>query len=132
MAYGKNRMTKLISVDLYCRNILFHFGTKSELERALKRYHDKETINYIIETIDFDAHGFTLYDSVKGVFVVYMPKLPDDAASFGFLSHEIFHASTAIMDAVGVELSESSEEAYAYLVGYLTRKVLSAFPISFS
>ena len=61
-----------------------------------------------------------------------MPKLPDDATSFGFLSHEIFHASIAIMDAVGVELSESSEEAYAYLVGYLTRKALSAFPISFS
>lgn len=65
-------------------------------------------------------------------WVVWLPSLPQSVEDMQFLSHEIFHAVCAIMIGIGVPLSDDSEEAYAYLTGYITRKVLEAFPISFS
>ena len=36
------------------------------------------------------------------------------------LSHEIFHVVCNIMSKVGIVLHDDSEEAYAYLIGYIT------------
>lgn len=42
----------------------------------------------------------------------------------GFIAHEIFHAVTFIMQRVGMKLKLlSSDEAYSYLVGYLTEQI---------
>ena len=40
------------------------------------------------------------------------------------IAHEIFHAVTFIMERVGMEfIVMKSDEAYAYLIGYITKKV---------
>lgn len=40
------------------------------------------------------------------------------------IAHEIFHAATFIMERIGMEfIVMKSDEAYAYLIGYLTKKV---------
>lgn len=40
------------------------------------------------------------------------------------IAHEIFHAVTFIMERIGMELViMKSDEAYAYLIGYLTKEV---------
>lgn len=125
-------MTKLIRIDLYCRDIIVHFGTKSELKKALKKYHDESTVEYVMDTISFGCKGYTLYDSERRVFIMYMPDVPHTAEDLGFLSHEVFHVATAIMENIGTELTGSSEEAYAYLIGYLTRRIAEDFSISVS
>ena len=38
----------------------------------------------------------------------------------GIIAHEIFHAVTLFLDALGVKFSMDSNEAYAYTIGYLT------------
>lgn len=123
-------MNKIISIDLYDRDLMVHFGGKKELENVLKRYHDKETIDYILKEVDFNVNGYTLYNSNKGVYLVWMPSSPSTPKEFGILTHELFHASVAMMEAIGVEPSESSEESYAYLIGYLTKKVIEEFSIT--
>lgn len=40
------------------------------------------------------------------------------------IAHEIFHAVTFIMERIGMEfIIMKSDEAYAYLIGYITKKV---------
>ena len=125
-------MTGLIDIEIYCRNIIVHFGGKKSLKKALRQYHNKDTVDYILNTVAFESKGYTLYDSIRQVFILYMPKIPQTAEDMAFLSHEIFHVANAIMENVGSELTDSSEEAYAYLIGYLTKKILETFSISIS
>ena len=39
------------------------------------------------------------------------------------LAHEVFHTVFAIMDRIGIPLSNDSDEAYAYLVQFLTKEL---------
>lgn len=41
----------------------------------------------------------------------------------GLIAHEIFHIATFIMNEVGMTLSGDSDEAYAYLISYLTEQI---------
>jgi hypothetical protein len=52
---------------------------------------------------------------------IYRPvKTSED---YGSLQHEIFHATEFILDRVGMSLCKKSDEAYAYLIGYLTTEI---------
>lgn len=42
---------------------------------------------------------------------------------YGIMQHELFHVVDFTLSAMGLTLSESSNEAYAYLMGYLSEKV---------
>lgn len=47
---------------------------------------------------------------------------PDD---FGHLAHEIFHCVDMLFVKIGIELSRKSDEAYAYAIGNLSRRILA-------
>jgi hypothetical protein len=40
------------------------------------------------------------------------------------VTHEVFHLTIAILNSAGIRMSDKSEEAYAYLNGYLNGKIL--------
>jgi len=122
---------KIIPIDLYCRDILFAFGDEPSFRKALRKYHTQEETDGIIEAADINEHstGKTLCNEKYNAFIVWMPQLPKTAAELGTLSHEIFHAAQALMINIGANLSDDSEEAYAYLIGYITKRVLEEFPI---
>lgn len=42
---------------------------------------------------------------------------------YGYLAHEVFHAVEFVMERVGMKLCFKSNEAYAYLVGYITTEI---------
>lgn len=46
-----------------------------------------------------------------------------DSLSNSLIAHECFHATRYILEYVGITLEESSEEAFAYLLGYLVEEV---------
>lgn len=48
---------------------------------------------------------------------------PSTAKDFGLVQHEIFHCIEFILDSIGMKLTYSSDEAYAYLIQYLTEKI---------
>ncbi len=56
--------------------------------------------------------------------IIRLWNYPEDNEDYGCLQHEIFHAVTFIMHRIGMELIVTkSDEAYAYLIGYLTREI---------
>lgn len=55
--------------------------------------------------------------------LIRMYELRDTPDWYGHLAHEIFHAVEFIMERIGAKLTAESDEAYAYLVGYLTKEI---------
>lgn len=59
--------------------------------------------------------------------IIRLRKLPTTSKDYGILAHEIFHIVTFVLDRVGMSLDiNTSDEAYAYLTGYLTEKIYDA------
>jgi len=51
----------------------------------------------------------------------HLPSTPDD---YGILQHEICHVVASVLDSVGMKLKIlTSDEAYAYLTQFITKKV---------
>lgn len=64
---------------------------------------------------DFVSRG-TTFPSVDGSpIIVWLPNTDDDSV----VDHELLHASIAIMNWAGIELSGPTEETYAYELQYL-------------
>jgi hypothetical protein len=55
--------------------------------------------------------------------LIRMYELRDTPAWYGHLAHEIFHAVEFLMDRIGMKLTNESDEAYAYLISYLTEEI---------
>ena len=59
-----------------------------------------------------------------GASLLRIRKLPESAIEYGLLAHEIFHVASTILDRVGMKLEVNvSDEAYSYLIGYLTTEI---------
>ena len=124
--------SKIIPIDLYCRDILFIFGDKVYLQKSIRKYHTQEQTDELMKVFDnVDEHtqGRTVLNFCNNAFIVWQPHLPQSVFDMQFLVHEIFHATKALLENAGISLSDESEEAYAYLIGYITKKVLESFPI---
>ena len=123
--------TKIIPIEVYSRDILFHFGDVPSFRKAVRRYHTKEQTDAIFERLEFNDNsaGKTIYDNKENAFIVWMPYLPQTLYDMQFLTHEIFHATRLLMRGIDIPLSDDSEEAYAYLIGYITKRVFEEFPI---
>ena len=59
--------------------------------------------------------------------VIRLDEIPGTCADYGTLQHEIFHAVDQIFRRIGMNLSEDSDEAYAYMIGYLTQEIYKRF-----
>ena len=51
----------------------------------------------------------------------------DKAGQIGILAHEAFHAAHGILSYCGVNLSDSSEESYAYMIGWITECIYKTY-----
>jgi len=118
------KANQIINVDVYNQDVMVHFGSLESLTEVLKKYMEKSVIDNVIKEFEKTTLGHSLYEESKGVFIVYMPEIPRDPLSWGTLSHELSHVTNGIMEKAGISFSHSSEEAYTYLLGFLTRKVM--------
>jgi hypothetical protein len=59
----------------------------------------------------------------SGHFLIRMPVVPSTCGEYGTLAHEIFHCVEFLMERIGMRLTVDSDEAYAYLIGYLTTEI---------
>lgn len=56
--------------------------------------------------------------------VIRFKKQPKLAEQVGVIAHEVFHAVTFILERINIPLDlNTSDEAYAYLIGYLTEEI---------
>lgn len=123
---SKEKNSYLIDLAIFKRNLLIIFGGKEQLMRELRKYHTEEEVEGVLEGFTFKENGKTVYDAKFNTFFIWMPEKPKTAQEAGTLAHEIFHATCAMLENIGMALSDDSEEAYAYTIGFITEKLNEA------
>ena len=113
----------VIQIPIYKTAVLIYWGDRKGLYKAVKRNSDKTTAREVIEEVAPDTEGVTVTTSGRTV-TIYLASLPQDAQSVALLIHELSHATNFILREVGIPHTEDTEEAYAYLLEYLTRETL--------
>jgi hypothetical protein len=101
-------------------------GTKVKIpiyDRGLRITVTKD-INKGLKQIGFDdleddvVEGTVIEDPTGIIHVFIEPK-----ANINVICHEAFHVTKNVLDTAGLTLTESSEEAYAYLIGWVAEKI---------
>lgn len=80
-----------------------------------------EDVRNLDTTVNFnEVDGVTLSDG--GLIVVWLSCLPTTDEEWSVVHHELFHAAYEVMDWIGIPLTPQTEEAYAYMIGYITNE----------
>lgn len=80
----------------------------------------QEIVNMTKQETDVEFNGVFCYKK-NGVDVIL--GFEKNKITQGLIAHECLHAVCYIMDYIRMPLSEESEEAYTYLLGYLVDEV---------
>ena len=95
--------------------VSFH-RSYNELEKALQ--------NVLPEDIWHQIETFKSTEQVKTImFSSGQTCIWFKTVNHGNISHEVFHAVDFLMGKIGCKLTRSSDEAYAYLIGYITTEI---------
>ena len=124
-------MNKIISIDIYDRDVMVHFGEKKHLKARLSKIFGCEKSSEIVSMISGEEKGKSFL-LPGGQMILYMPNLPKDIKGLSILAHEIFHIANFTLEKAGINLTSDSDEAYSYLIEFLTKKILAMLSISFS
>jgi hypothetical protein len=124
-------MNKIISIDIYDRDVMVHFGEKKHLKARISKIFGCEMSSEIVSMISGEEKGKSFL-LPGGQMILYMPNLPKDIKGLSILAHEIFHIANFTLEKAGINLTSDSDEAYSYLIEFLTKKILAMLPISFS
>lgn len=124
-------MNKIISIDIYGRDVMVHFGEKKHLKARLSKIFGCEKSSEIVSMISGEEKGKSFL-LPGGQMILYMPNLPKDIKGLSILAHEVFHIANFTLEKAGINLTSDSDEAYSYLIEFLTKKILAMLPISFS
>lgn len=119
----------IVNLDIYVKDLMFFVGDPEVLLDKLDRYFvfADGVIEDIKEDFKITSKGKTIITE-ENQTLIWIPKLPETPMDFCYLQHEIFHATTMILKASGLKLTDKSDEAYAYLNGYITRKIYESLP----
>ena len=102
-------------------------------------YIDKDEIKKLVKyKKGYEAHKQTIEEQINGanlttctaitfyhetILGVILPPTKDKIERFDSLNHELFHLVSKAGKTIGLVQSEDSEEFYAYLQGWLTKKI---------
>lgn len=139
-------MTKLVTpffhvveIPLYRQNVIFSINeTDDQLIDSIlktkclwkkKQKRNKSDIEYLLEAFSEKGSDARTVRYSSGVIIARLYEvssiyLPDSLATF---NHELFHVTSFIATAKGLELNSGSEEAYSYLLGFITEEFFKAY-----
>ena len=119
-----------IYIDIYLNNLVVFFGeNRKNLHKKMAERLTKDDLDYF-KGLNFQR-GKAVGFNDAGVTILWLNKVPDSVDCLAVLNHEIFHCVCMILERVGVKYSEDSDEAYAYLIGHLTRKIYEKLNLKF-
>jgi hypothetical protein len=113
-----------IDLQIYPYYVLVFFGEDDEeVKNVLKeKLVNFESVDPDTYTLDNRSGTASFYRSSSYLFI-RCKEYPDRPFYQGTLAHEIFHVVTFLANEIGLSLNDGSDEAYAYLIGYITREV---------
>lgn len=114
----------IVPLGVYPFDVLISFGqTDEQLKKVLAKY-DAEWSDKMKVTGD----GL-FFINEKNQSMIRLKSIPVSDIEFGNLQHEIFHATTFILDRVGMKFKLlTSCEAYSYLAQFLTVEIYKKLP----
>lgn len=114
-------MSFVLSPDMYPFRVLVSIGENAEqLKKSAKKRCNIDIDSSFTES---GVKGMAL-DFEKGRLVLWLQHFPKDPFSLSVLSHEIFHITTFAMNHIGIILTKDSDEAFAYMISWLTEEIL--------
>lgn len=104
-----------IELPIYPITLYIYKGlTDKEFTKRLKRDSDGRVTNKFINGMCIPCEA-CVNNHGTNVVMRFSTKYPKNK----IIAHEIVHVVRAITDTLGLKLTEDSEEAYAYLTGYI-------------
>lgn len=111
-----------ISIPIYKDTLFVFFGSKKDCQQALMKNGMCEE-----EALRFNpsdtSQGYFCYFVKDGVYLIWMPEIPEKIAQYGVLVHEILHFVYRFLAERGMVMNDSSEEAYTYLAEYTFNEI---------
>ena len=114
----------IVPLVVYPFDVLVSLGqTDEELKNVIAKYGVEWSDNMKIV-----GQGL-FYMNPENQSIIRLKNVPVSCIDFGFLHHEIFHATTFILDRMGMKLALlKSDEAYAYLNQFLVVEIYKKLP----
>lgn len=110
-------------VPIYNDYIWLFVGSSESLINNCNTKHTK-FLKPHLEDYDTDSYAAALHEAGKNhITLLHLHEFPETTYAIGVLQHEIFHLTVKILTSSDILLSKETEEAYAYLNGYLTEKI---------
>jgi hypothetical protein len=113
-------LLKVISVEIFTTDVVVSIGqTDDEFYDELNhRFTKEEFENAYMTSLDRRSDAcFVIKDGFP--IIRFFDKNPDN----GLIAHECFHAVYSILSNKGIQLSQETEEVYAYLLQFLINKI---------
>jgi hypothetical protein len=110
-----------ISLPLYHAAIHVFLGTREDCAEAMRKVGVKE--REIEEWLD-DTNGYEgMYHQEDDFRLIWLQEVPTTVGKYSDLVHEIEHATFYLLKSRGLQHTEESDEAYAYLSGYIFEQI---------
>jgi len=106
----KKKGKSSIYIPIYERTILVTITKK--VDKAMR------LIDKGHEVDDLGSEALVVEDDEGYINLIIHPK-----AKINTICHEAFHITSGVLEAAGMELVSGSEEAYAYLIGWVGEKI---------
>lgn len=121
-----------VHIPIYNKYIYVLVGTPKESVDALKERYDvgernAETLIEHLEKYSKTSAGLFTYNEISNTYTIWLPQVPNTIAWEGVLMHEINHAVFRLLDELGMEHTNASDEAYSYLSEYLYVEIMTKF-----
>lgn len=113
----------IIPLVIYPFEVMVSFHKKfKDLEKVLKEKLP-EDCHKDINLFDDESDAKTIQFSNNCIIIHYR------VLCHRTIAHEIFHAADFLLRTIKITLSDDSDEAYAYLIGYLTEEIYKIIEI---
>ncbi len=129
-----------VNIELYSHYVCFSINQtdaqflQSMHSHKLVNKKDKNVVDILLdpfkENVSTTSSGICVKYPGGGIVIRTFRDLVTPEG-LGTISHEIYHAAMYILDCKGMSPNEHTEEAYAYLIGFLTKKFYESFKIWF-
>lgn len=113
----RSKRVIIIPIDIYYSKLYVHFGKDINW---FNRWLGRKDLPPL-KAKEGDA-GYTKQFK-NGEIAIWIEAFPRTAVLKGYLAHEIFHATDFLLESRSFEIATGSNEAYAYLSGYITQEI---------
>jgi len=118
-----------INCKVYPFDIIVCLGDNRKKISKFLRKNSTEEDSGVFEEINLSVGTSIMLPS--GCTILYLKKYPNSIGGLAILQHEIFHCVFFILEYVGIRYSKKSDEAFSYLIEYITKEIYNKLNIKF-